>query len=158
MSDQAIFDFERDFAGSLRCIPMSVRLKLDLCGIKLSLRQWSRFTADDRRRLLDQPCEGPAEIAAFHDDLAALIRERTGEAAVGLAIDGSPPWDDASLVPPRLSEQAIRRGLAQPSPPQWAGLTRLQRYALFKLSGPGHDNDNLEPALREFGLVTVATA
>ena len=39
-----LFDFERDFAGSLRCIPMVARQKLDIVGIKLSLRQWSRFT------------------------------------------------------------------------------------------------------------------
>ena len=45
-----LFDFERDFAGSLRCIPMIARQKLDIVGIKLSLRQWSRFTRDERRQ------------------------------------------------------------------------------------------------------------
>jgi hypothetical protein len=29
-----IFGFEVDFGGTPRCIPMSVRLKLDLAGIK----------------------------------------------------------------------------------------------------------------------------
>lgn len=43
-----LFDFERDFAGSLRCIPMIARQKLDIIGIKLSLRQWSRFTREER--------------------------------------------------------------------------------------------------------------
>ena len=38
-----IFDFEADFAHGLRCIPMVVRLKLDRCLIRLSLKQWSRF-------------------------------------------------------------------------------------------------------------------
>jgi hypothetical protein len=32
-------------------------------------------------------------------------------------------------------------------------LSVLQRFALFKLTRPGHDNDNLEPAMREFGLL-----
>lgn len=29
----------------------------------------------------------------------------------------------------------------------------LQRFALYKLTRPGHDNDNFLPAMREFGLV-----
>ncbi len=39
MNDTGMFDFESDFVASLRCIPMCVRFKLDLCEIKLSLRQ-----------------------------------------------------------------------------------------------------------------------
>jgi hypothetical protein len=31
------FDFEADFVGDLRCIPMAVRRKLDLVGVKLKL-------------------------------------------------------------------------------------------------------------------------
>lgn len=39
-----------------------------------------------------------------------------------------------------------------PSPQQWASLTTLRRFALFKLTRPGHDNDNFVPAMLEFGL------
>ena len=56
------FAFERDFADSLRCIPMSVRLKLDRCGIKLSLRQWSRLTFSERKWLSTGRCSEPDEI------------------------------------------------------------------------------------------------
>jgi hypothetical protein len=88
MDDLQIFDFERDFAGSLRCIPMIVRFKLDQCGVKLSLRQWSQL------------CQRPGPR------------------------------------PPCLSI--------------WARWTPLQRFALFKLTRAGHDNDNFGPALVEF--------
>jgi hypothetical protein len=30
-----VFGFEADFAGDLRCLPMAVRRKLDLAGVKL---------------------------------------------------------------------------------------------------------------------------
>jgi hypothetical protein len=30
---------------------------------------------------------------------------------------------------------------------------REQRFALFKLTRPNHDNDNFIPAMREFGLL-----
>ena len=61
MSDVQLFAFESDFVASLRCIPMAVRLKLDLCGIKLTLRQWSRFTRSDREALIAMPCRSRAE-------------------------------------------------------------------------------------------------
>jgi hypothetical protein len=64
-----LFAFESDFVATLRCIPMAVRFKLDLAGIKLSLRQWSRFTVADRTELLTAPCASPAEIAAYRGRL-----------------------------------------------------------------------------------------
>jgi len=40
-----VFAFKLDFGGTLRCIPMSVRLKLDQTGIRLSLKQWNKLPA-----------------------------------------------------------------------------------------------------------------
>ncbi len=56
MDELQIFDFERDFAGSLRCIPMIVRFKLDFVVVTLSLRQWSRLGHRDRELLVGMPC------------------------------------------------------------------------------------------------------
>ena len=41
-ADGGIFGFEADFARDLRCIPMAVRRKLDLVGVKLGLPQIGR--------------------------------------------------------------------------------------------------------------------
>jgi hypothetical protein len=35
---------------------------------------------------------------------------------------------------------------------QWRGLTVLQRFALLKLTRPGHENKNFSKAMKEFGL------
>ncbi len=153
ISEPTLFAFESDFSGTLRCIPMIVRLKLDLCGIKLSLRQWSRFTRDDRAALVEAPCETAADAAAYGAVLAALIAERAGEAAVNLPIDPAPAWADTSRTPDRVAAYVAELGLAELTPRQWGRLSPLQRFALFKLTRPGHDNDNLVPAMREFGLL-----
>ena len=153
VSDATLFAFESDFSGSLRCIPMIVRLKLDLCGIKLSLRQWSRFTRDDRAALVEDPCETAAEAAAYGVALAGLIADRAGETAVNLPIDPAPAWADTFCVPERVAAYVAGLGLPALSVGQWGRLSVLQRFALFKLTRPGHDNDNLEPAMREFGLL-----
>ncbi len=148
-----IFAFERDFAGDLRCIPMIARFKLDQCGIKLSLRQWSRFDHAERDELARGACTNPAEIAAYRDRLARLIEVRAGETPVSLPPVDDSEWNDPAALPERIADRARLLGLPTPDRACWADLSPLQRFALFKLTRPGHDNDNFEPALREFGLI-----
>ena len=153
VSEPMLFAFESDFSGTLRCIPMIVRMKLDLCGVKLSLRQWSCFTRDDRAALVEGPCETAAEAAAYGIALSGLIADRAGETAVNLPIDPAPAWADTSCVLERVATYVEGLGLPALTVGQWGRLSALQRFALFKLTRPGHDNDNLVPAMREFGLL-----
>ncbi|WP_295460612.1 nitrate reductase associated protein, partial [Synechococcus sp. UW140] len=46
------FYFEADFVTSLRCIPMAVRRKLDLCGCKVKLKHWLELSECDRKEIL----------------------------------------------------------------------------------------------------------
>jgi hypothetical protein len=78
MNDTQLFAFESDFVATLRCVPMAVRFKLDHCGIKLTLRQWSRFTPEDRKRLLLAPCDTPREVEAYRSTLTELVALRSG--------------------------------------------------------------------------------
>jgi len=143
-----IFAFESDFAGSLRCIPMAVRLKLDLSGIKLSLRQWSQFTRDDRAALLTEP-----DLATFTRIVETLVATKTDEPLKPLPAAEAADWEDTAQVPAAVSGFAQEQGVAAPSKTQWATLSRLQRFTLLKLSRAHHDNINFLPALREFGLL-----
>ncbi|WP_091737724.1 uroporphyrinogen-III C-methyltransferase [Phenylobacterium immobile] len=156
MNDVTLFDFERDFVDSLRCVPMAVRFKLDLAEVKLSLRQWSRFTVADRRGLLLEPCDAPAEISAYRAGLIALIAERVGEAAKPLPEPACDLWRHPAATPAAVAHMAVDAGLPAPTPLQWAALSPLQRFALLKLTRAGHDNVNFIPALKEFGLAPFA--
>ncbi|MBS0377121.1 MAG: nitrate reductase associated protein [Proteobacteria bacterium] len=146
-----IFAFEADFAGTLVCIPMSVRLKLDAAGIKLTLKQWNRIPDPERRELIERPAGDMREVAAYRDYLVDLIG-RTGLPLEYTAVDAAPEWADPQRMPPRIPQWAQGLGIAGPTPSQWASLTPLQRFTLFKLTRPGHTNENFLPALREFGL------
>lgn len=150
MSD--FFEFEADFVESLRCIPMQVRFKLDTCGVKLKLHQWSLFNADDRVQLVDRACVNGAEIQAYRSFLEALILARSGEVASELAIDPEPPWLNDLVIPDSVMEKAESVGVVLLSS-QWARLDPLRRFALIKLSRSNHENANFRPALEEFGLV-----
>jgi hypothetical protein len=148
-----IFGFETDFAGTLHCIPMSVRLKLDQVGIKLSLKQWNRLPEAQRQALIDDPCGDAAQAAAYRQFLTQAIETHTRSAVEYAELDASPAWADVSAVPPRVVEWARSVSVAPPSPAQWAALTPLQRFSLFKLTRPGHSNENFIPAMREFSLL-----
>ena len=152
MNDTRLFAFESDFVASLRCVPMAVRFKLDLCGVKLSLRQWSRFTLDERQGLRLSPCDRDPEIAAYRDRLTRLILERTGERPTRLSLtraEISPPRD---RTPKAVAAFAASAGLGPPHDADWSRLSSLQRFALMKLTRDNHDNINFAPAMREFGL------
>ena len=152
MNDAQLFEFESDFVASLRCVPMAVRFKLDACGIKLTLRQWSRFTRGDRQDLLIAACESPAEVEAYRAALVALIAWRAGEPARALAEAPCGAWKDADQVPPAVVQQSHLVGLAPPSRAEWGRLTELQRFVLIKLTRDKHDNLNFAPAMIEFGM------
>jgi len=148
-----LFRFEVDFGGTLRCIPMSVRMKLDQTGIRLSLKQWNRIPSDGRRGLVERPCGDAAEVEAYKRYLVSLIEAHTRTAVEFASLDPSPPWADSAALPERIREWARGLGVDPPSIEQWAGLTPLQRFALFKLTRPGHSNENFLPAMKEFSIL-----
>ncbi|RYZ83151.1 MAG: hypothetical protein EOP04_20525, partial [Proteobacteria bacterium] len=67
------FKFEEDFMEeNVRCIPMVVRFKMDLAGIKLKLGEWGRFGTAERIELALLPVTSAQEIKpdfkSFSDD------------------------------------------------------------------------------------------
>jgi hypothetical protein len=148
-----IFQFEKDFAGALYCIPMAVRRKLDLCGVKVSLKQWNHFTLDEREQMVAQDCETRGEIDSYGRYVVGVIETRTSGPAQLLEKDDGAEWNDTKSVPQRVVDYSIERDVTPPTVAQWAELSPLQRFAIFKLTRPGHTNENFEPAMREFGLI-----
>jgi hypothetical protein len=143
-----VFHFEADFAGDLRCLPMAVRRKLDLAGVKLKLVHWHGLTADERQRLLNWP-DHPASL----EDLRLWLLERSQTLPQGPARPLPPAveteWQQGEEVPGGLAASCQQLGLTL-SRDTWRRLDELQRFALVKLSHPGHEHRNLPRALEEF--------
>ena len=150
-----IFQFEADFADSLRCIPMCVRYKLDTCGVKLKLPHWNQFTQPERETLLTLPCTTELEIAAYRSHLRQLVQTHCSELPSDLSIDPHPDWLNGSKIPDSVQEQGEKVGV-QLTLGQWESLTPIQRFVLIKLSRLQHENKNFLPALQEFHLVETA--
>ena len=141
------FAFEQDFIGNWRCIPLCLRRKLDLCGVKLKLSHWLQLSQDQRQTLVDWP-----DGAAALEQLRQHLRDCTRTMADGMAKDlppvSSAPWQQVEELPAAVQEAATARGV-QLSLEQWALLSELDRFALYKLARPGHDHHNLEAAFSE---------
>jgi len=148
----SFFLFEADFVETLRCIPMQVRLKLDVCGIKLKLPQWHQFSDRDRQLLVDLPCHSTAEIHHYRDTLKRLVYDRTGENATELAIDAAPEWKNSTVIAESVLQKAESFGITLHLY-QWEKMTEDQRFALLKLSRSNHENRNFLPALKEFQVI-----
>ena len=150
-ADAVFFGFEADFVGSLRCIPMAARLRLDLSGIKLKLNEWSKLDRVARAEAAGLPCADAAEIAAYQGILTDRVLAACGAIPSRLSELPAREWEDVSRVPVQVLGQASASGRSL-TPAQWARLTGLQRFALIKLSRPGHENKNFLPACDEFGI------
>jgi hypothetical protein len=149
------FKFEEDFVeDNVRCIPMIVRFKLDACGIKLKLSEWSKMSADQRTCLADLACDTTIEISTYREYLRQLIRALTNEDATELKVDHNPQWAQVTEVPMILTQKVNELKLSL-SLSQWKGLTTLERFALVKLSAVSHENKNFPKAMREFNLAEV---
>lgn len=147
------FKFEEDFIeDNVRCIPMIVRFKLDACGIKLKLSEWSKFTVQERNVLVNKPCINEEDIAAYREYLQWLVLKITGMPATDLPVEEFPAWADLDNIYDKLLQKAGNLGV-HITVQVWSSLTNLQRFALVKLSRQSHESKNLPVALKEFGLM-----
>ena len=100
------FQFEADFVGSLQCIPMQVRMKLDNCGVKLKLVHWNQFSQVERQALVDMLCINSAEIKIYRAYLQDLVIDKTGQPAKELAVEPHPPWLNEEFIPDSVQTKA----------------------------------------------------
>ena len=104
------FAFEQDFIGNWRCIPLCVRRKLDLSGVKLKLNHWLALTQDQRQQLVDWP-DTPEAL----QDLRDHLRQCTASMPDGRAKDLDPvtaaPWQQADQLPQEVVDAAAARRL-----------------------------------------------
>lgn len=146
------FRFEEDFVeAGVRCIPMIVRFKLDACGVKLKLSEWSRMTHEQRRYLAYAGCAAPQEVIRYREDLYRMIGMQSGESPTLIPVPSNPAWSRRDEIPYTIQEK-LQESASSILLEQWQELTDLQRFALLKLSYPGHENKNFPRALAEFGL------
>lgn len=141
------FAFEKDFIGNWRCIPLCLRRKLDLAGVKMRLNHWLALDQDQRGELVAWPDDAEGLVA-----MAGRIRHLTASMPDGearsLPVAREEPWQAGGALPAEIAASAVGLGV-QIRQEDWNALTELERFALCKLARPGHDHHNLPAALAE---------
>jgi hypothetical protein len=124
------FRYEAEFYPSLSRIPLHVRMKLDLTGIRISLKDWLAFDFAERAALCHLPCRLPDERQAFVGYLDFLSRKYCGTPVV--VTDG---LDSALLDKARVPEPVRNKSadsLKRITSEEWSQWQFHQRYALYK--------------------------
>lgn len=148
-----LFQFERDKYYALRRVPMAMRIKLDLCGVKLSIRDWSKFSREDREALADMSYESQQQLFVFRTRVMELVAAIAGDSTETPPCPRPAPWEIRDEISPQVGHKLLTIGVQGPTIVQWAALSDLQRYALIKLTREGAKNEKLPAALKEFGLM-----
>ena len=156
----ALFQFEQDGRYALRRIPMIVRFNLDNIGIRFDFPGWAALSKDERQELVDMPCVSDLEKALYRQRLMQMLAphlDRPDLDLQSIAVDTNPLWAHET-VPSIVVDTLAELDLPIPTEHQWQDLSTLQRFALIKLTRPGHKNANLKPAMEEFGLMEEGIA
>lgn len=147
------FALEGEVHASLDCVPLSVRRKLDLAEIKISLAGWQALSRAERLALCHLPADTDEDVAVYAEVLRGFA-ERAGVALAPLA--GAPvrraAWDRDS-VSARLRDRLGADGaLDEGALGRLAELTEEERYAIVKLADPKRGPEKLRALLGELGL------
>ena len=124
------FQYEKDFYPNLERLPLHVRMKLDLAGIKLSLKQWLAFRIEERNAVCHLPVDYEDEKQVFKDYLNFLSRQYCHAPAQELP-PMEPLWEISDHVPALVRERSGDNGKAV-TLEEWNGWASHQRYALYK--------------------------
>lgn len=124
------FRYEQEFYGSLDRVPLHVRMKLDLTGIKLSLNEWLAFSVEERNVLCHLPADEEEEKRTFKNYLNFLCRNYNGRQASAMPPSSPCLWDTEQIAHPVLERSAATQ--SHVTVDEWRRWPSHYRYALYK--------------------------
>ena len=101
------YRFKSEIYLSLSLIPLHVRMKLDITGVKISLKTWQAFTLEERWALCHLPVETEEERGNFSFYIAFLTRRYVGEEPTRVPTATYLPWEDLARVPEPVRMEPI---------------------------------------------------
>jgi hypothetical protein len=147
------YRFEGDVHEKLDCVPLTVRRKLDLARMKISLAGWQSLTRAERLALCHLPVDTEEEVEVYREVLAAFA-ERAGAPLKELdAATGDRTRWLRDAPPEDVVQRARGFGALERVRDVWGRLDEESRYTLVKLSAPEKAPEKFRLALAELGLV-----
>ena len=127
---EQIMGFERAIDSECRQIPMVVRMKLDLCGLRMGLGAWQRLSDADKASLI----EAQVDDQAAPDGFRALLEQLCGKEALSPLspehLDARAAWLTGDVTPPQVTAAMAKQEIDL----DWARLEVFPRYVLNHLA------------------------
>ena len=144
-----LFGFEeQEFAG-LHWMPLAMRFRLDVSGLKLTLASWQILPVSERINLLGLPFEGKQQqvLWAFHLKNTLMAHGLQEPAALE-------QWIDPQTIIPGDVRGKLETCGCEPGEEMWMDLKPIQRYALCKLALGKHAEWYFCKAFLEFKSIS----
>ena len=143
------FRYESEFYPTLSRVPLHVRMKLDLTGVKISLNDWLSLSFEERTVLCHLPVDTHDEQRAFVSYLDLLSRKYRGEPVATTTALNSSLWDDLNRIPAPVADKSAEKD--QPvTAAEWSRWKSHQRYALYKLAISKSEPEQFFAVLEQF--------
>ena len=141
------YDYEAEYYPSLSRLPLDVRRKLDVAGVKISLKDWLAFSMEERTVLCHLPCDDADERQVFAEYMDFLAGKYLGTASEKTEPMDSALWSDAA-APVEVSGKSEKLGLAV-SQSEWRSWPSHYRYALYKTAVSKSQPEAFEQVLKQ---------
>lgn len=125
-------------------MPLALRYRLDVCGLKLSLASWQSLPFSERVLLLSLSFENEDERIIWKAHLKKLVTDFGLQEPMVLAA-----WLDPQEIPNDVAEKLVLFGF-QMDVEEWSRFKPMQRYALCKLARGKQAERYLFRAVLEF--------
>jgi hypothetical protein len=124
------FGFEAEFYADLSRLPLQVRMKLDLAGVKIPLDDWRSLHLVERSVLCHIPADTEEEMRVFVSYLDYLSCKYHGRNAARMDPVPRNAWDDPIVPPPVAARSATAMKPVRAE--EWARWQPVERYAVYK--------------------------
>ncbi|HYA28731.1 MAG TPA: nitrate reductase associated protein [Acidobacteriota bacterium] len=141
------YRYEAEFYPALSRLPLDVRRKLDIAGIKLALKDWLAFSFEERMVLCHLPCDGDEESQVFINYLDFLSRKYRGAPIESIERLDAARWSPAAL-PQAVGERSAALNLPV-ALEQWRCWESHERYALYKTAVSKNQPEAFEQVLAQ---------
>jgi hypothetical protein len=138
------FRFEQDLYATLEFMPLDVRRRSDMAGVRISLAGWQALSFAERLTLGQLSVDTDADLDAYRL-IARAMMERVEQPMK--EEHRLTPWREPGVTV-RIAERAQLLGCAFERA-GWDALDDASKYALYRLSDSKKDPHKFEAALSE---------
>lgn len=139
------YNYEAEYYPSLNRLPLDVRRKLDITGIKISLKDWLAFMLEERMVLCHFPCENQEERQVFTTYLDFLARKHLGRPTQKTEPLDNALWSERT-VPDGVTQRSTAIG-QKVTLSEWRQWQAHHRYALYKAAVSQNQPEAFEQVL-----------